>query len=453
MILFKEDWASYPRAIVDTRTRNTSFLQLADKYRQMGIEHYYMILALHNPNVQGLDPHDPNLTREQKEDVAYEARSNIWYHLREVARFPAAAGVETMPFSANRGNIGLIWCFLCHITAILIQPRQTYKSGSVDILSNWIIDLAGNHTKMLMITKDAALMTDQIARIKSMRELLPKYIYSKHKLDMDNKTGLNNTALVNEYKTGVARANKQQANNLGRGVTVPILHVDEAPFITHIGVTLPAARAAGTKVRALAEASGALYGTIFTTTAGRRDDRDGSYMYDLVSKAMPWNEVLFDCQNRFDAMKMVDRSARDSKAPMVNITMSHRQLGYTDEWLYKVMREAGGSREEMERDFLNIWNSGTQRSPLTAELNKKIHASMRDPVMTDVSQENYLVRWYVSADELQYLKKHSKIIMGLDSSDASGRDAIAMIFLDAATLAVVGSATVGLTNLDRKSVV
>lgn len=450
MILFKQDWRHYPQAIVDTKTRNTSFLRLADKYRQMGIEHYYMILALHNPELQGIDPYDPTLTAEQKLAITYECKTNIWYHIREVARFPAAAGVDPMPFVANRGNIALIWCFLCHITAILIQPRQTFKSGSVDILTDWIIDVAGNHTKMLMITKDAGLMSDQITRIKSMRDLLPKYLYSKHKLDMDNKSGLNNTALANEYKTGVARSNKMQANNLGRGVTVPILHIDEAPFITWIGITLPAARAAGTKVRDLAERNGSLYGTIFTTTAGRRDDRDGGYMYDLVSQAMPWNEVIFDCRDRFDAMRMVDRASRgakSAKAPMINITMSHRQLGYTDEWLFKAMREAGGTREEMERDFLNIWNSGSQRSPLTAELNKKIHSSMKDPVITDVSSENYIVRWYVSDHELMYLKKHSKIILGLDSSDASGRDAIAMVFTDAATLSVIGTATVGLSNL------
>lgn len=449
-ILYKSEWRHYPRAIVDTKTTNTSFLRLADKYRQMGIDHYYFPLALHNPELQGVDPYDPMLTADQKMAIAYECKTNIWYHIREVARFPAAAGVDPMPFSANRGNIALIWCFLSHITAILIQPRQTFKSGSVDILTDWIIDVAGNHTKMLMITKDAGLMSDQISRIKAMRDLLPNYLYSKHKLDMDNKSGLNNTALVNEYKTGVARSNKMQANNLGRGVTVPILHIDEAPFITWIGITLPAARAAGTKVREFAEKNGALYGTIFTTTAGRRDDRDGGYMYDLVSQAMPWNEVIFDCKDRFDAMRMVEKASRGpkaAKAPMINITMSHRQLGYTDTWLFNVMREAGGTREEMERDFLNIWNSGTQRSPLSAELNKKIHGSMMDPVMTDVSAENYIVKWYVNANELQYVKRHSKIIMGLDSSDASGRDAIAMVMIDVATLGVIGSATVGLSNL------
>jgi hypothetical protein len=447
MILFKQDWRHYPRAIVDTKTRNASFLKLAAVYRAMGIDHYYMILALHNPDIQGLDPFDPNLTEQQKEDIAYECKTNPWYHLREVARLPPSSGIEPIAYMANRGNIALTWCFLCHITAMLIQPRQTGKSGSVDILTDWVIDIAGNHTKMLMITKDSALQSDAISRLKGMRELLPAYIYSKHKLDSDNKTGMDNTALSNEFKTGVARANKLAANNLGRGLTTAILHIDEGPFITHIAATLPAAQAAGTKAREFAEKNGALYGTIFTTTAGRRDDRDGGYMYDYISKGMVWNEVLFDCRDRFDAYKMVDRACKKDSAQIVNITMSHRQLGLSDEWLFKAIRQSAGTREEVERDFLNIWNSGSQRSPLSAELMQKIHASSMDPLTTEVTADNYIVKWYITDSERQYLRSNSRLVMGMDSSEASGRDAIALTIMDVATLQVVGAATVGLANL------
>ncbi len=446
MLLYLSDREHYPRAIADTRTKNQSFVAMAYRYKLMGIENYYFMLALHNPDLQGVDPFDPNLTHKQKTDIAYECKTNPWYFIREVARLPPMAGIEPMPFKANRGNIALIWCFLNHITAILIQPRQTGKSGSVDILTVWIIDIAGNHTNMLMITKGSDLQSEAISRIKAMRELLPNYLYAKHKLDSDNKTGFNNTALSNKYMTGVARANKMAANNLGRGMTVPIIHIDEPPFITHIGVTMPAAKAAGGAVRAFAEKNGSLYGTILTTTAGRRDDRDGGYMYNYVAESMVFNEVLFDCRNRLDAVKMVDRNCT-GLGSTVNITMSHRQLGYSDEWLYRTMREVGGTREEMERDFFNIWNSGSMRSPLSAELNDLIQKSKKDPLSTEVTAENYIVKWYVTSDELTYLKKHSRLIMGADTSEASGRDAIAMVIVDAATLQVVGAATIALTNL------
>lgn len=446
MILFLKDWKRYPRAIVDTKTTNASFLAMADRYRRMGIKNYFFMLALHNPELQGLDPHSPNLTTDQKLAIAYECKTNPWYFIREVARLPPISGIEPIRYEANRGNIASYWCFFNHITSVLIQPRQTGKSGSIDTLTHWIIDIGSNHTKMLMITKDAALQSDAISRIKGIRELSPPYLYMKNKLDMDNKTGLDNKALVNEYKTGVARANKMAANNLGRGMTTAIVHIDEAPFITHIGTTFPAAQAAGTKAREEAKKNGALFGTILTTTAGRRDDRDGGYMYEMVSKAWMWSEVVFDCEDEADARRLVDRGCK-GKIMMANITMSHRQLGKTDQWLYEAIRATGGTREEAERDFLNQWNSGSSRSPLSVELNQKIFASVMDPKVTEVTEENYTIRWYVSDSELNYLKKHSKLIMGLDTSEAAGRDSIAIEILDLATLQVVGSATIGLSNL------
>lgn len=446
MILFKKDWSRYPTAIVDTSTSNASFLAMADRYRQMGISNYYFMLALHNPTLKGINPFDPELSVETKLAIADECRTNPWYFIREVARLPPISGIEPMRYIANRGNIAAYWLFFNHITHVLIQPRQTGKSGSIDVLSEWIIDIATVHTKMLMLTKDAALQSDAISRIKGIRDLLPKYLYSRSRNDMDNKTGLDNKALYNEYKTGVARQNKLAANNLGRGMTTAIVHIDEPPFITHIGTTFPAAQAAGTKARLEAKKNGALYGTILTTTAGRRDDRDGGYMYELVSNAWVWNETIFDCVDEADAVKLVDRGCK-GKMVIADVTMSHRQLGYTDKWLYEAIRATGGTREEMERDFLNRWNSGSSRSPLSVEIIQHIAASVIDPKMTEVTEDNYTIRWYVTEAELSHLKVHSKLAMGLDSSEAAGRDAIAMEIIDLSTLQVVGAATVGISNL------
>jgi len=445
-ILFKADWKRYKSAIVDTRTRNKSFLHLADTYRRMGVKHYYFLLALHNPSLQGVDPFDPNLTIQQRVDIAYECKTNLWYFIREVARFPPVSGIEPMPFRANRGNIALMWCFLNHLTAILIQPRQTGKTGSVDILTDWIIDVGSNHTKMMMITKGSDLQTDTISRLKEIRELLPNYMYSKHKEDMDNKSGLNNTMLANEYKTGVARSNRMAANNLGRGLTAAILHLDEAPFISFIGTTMPAAAAAGTAARTFAEKNGAPYGMIITTTAGRRDDRDGGYMYNYVSKAWTWNEAIFDCVDRKDATKLVETGCRGDTVA-VNITMSHRQLGFSDAWLYDAIRAAAGSKEDTERDFFNIWNSGSARSPLPTDILHQIAESQRDPVMTEITAEHYLIRWYVTEKEREYLRANSRLILGLDPSEGANKDSTALIWIDVASLRVVGSATISLANL------
>ena len=444
-ILFLRDWNFYPSAIVDTKTTNESFLKIADTYRQMGIRHWYFMLALHNPRLQGVDPHDPKLTREQINWIQIECRTNVWYYLREVAYLPPSSGIDPIRFKANRGNIALVWCFLNHITSILIQPRQTGKTGSVDILTSWILNIAAINVKMLMLTKGTDLQTDTISRLKEMRNLLPDYIYAANKNDSDNKTGLNNMLLKTEYKTGVSRSNRLAANNLGRGLTAPILHIDEPPFITFIGETLPAAAAAGTFARNEAQRLGAMWGTIMTTTCARRDSRDGKYMYEYVTKSWTWNEAIFDCADLAEAMVMVGRGCRADHIA-ANITMSHRQLGYSDRWLYAAIQAAGGEKDQIERDFMNYWNSGSATNPIPVHILQIISGARRDPDTTTVTAEKYTLRWYTARDELHYILNNIPVVLGCDPSEAAGRDSMALIWLNGSSMAVLGSATIGLAS-------
>src|SRR5690606_13874646 len=124
MILFLDDWKKYPRAIVDDRTSNRTFVELADKYAQMGLKNYFFHLALLQPELQGVDPFDPDLTVEQMAKINLEARYNPWYFYRECFRLPSQGGDVPDPLRANRGNIGAYWCYYNHVDTGLTQPRQ-----------------------------------------------------------------------------------------------------------------------------------------------------------------------------------------------------------------------------------------------------------------------------------------------------------------------------------------
>ena len=148
MILFKDDWAKYPNAIVHYRTRNKSFLELAEKYKRMGIKNYAFHLCLLQKELEDVDPHDPNLTPEQMTLIGLECLYNPWYFFREVLRIPPQASANSIPFRANRGNISLIWLFFNHIDVGLTQPRQTGKSVSVDGLVLYLL-VIGSITPVL----------------------------------------------------------------------------------------------------------------------------------------------------------------------------------------------------------------------------------------------------------------------------------------------------------------
>ncbi|MBW6072783.1 hypothetical protein KZ856_38085, partial [Pseudomonas aeruginosa] len=108
LILFRDDWEKFPTAIADTKTSNKTFLKLAALYRdELKIANWKFILALRQPDLQGVDPYDPDLDDATKMKIALECKYNPWYYFREVARVPATSGNVPNPFRANRGNIAL----------------------------------------------------------------------------------------------------------------------------------------------------------------------------------------------------------------------------------------------------------------------------------------------------------------------------------------------------------
>ena len=446
MILFLEDWRRYPAAIPDYKTTNRSFLEMADKYAQMGVRNALCILALHNPALQGVDPFDRSLSAETKLAIATECQANPWYFFREIVRIPPNASSTPVPFKANRGNLAMIWSFFNNIDVALIQPRQTGKSVSTDTLMVWLLFIGARGSRINMITKDDTLRVANVERLKKIRNYLPPYVYLIARDDSDNKYELTCNALGNTYTTGVSQNSEIAANNLGRGLTAPITHFDEGPFIKYIETTLPAALAAATAAREEAELNRAPYGNIFTTTAGKRDDRDGKFMYDFIHGGAPWMERYMDCRDRNEARKMVATHCSGKKL-IINATFNHRQLGKTDKWLYDAMAEAASTGEAADRDFLNVWTSGTQSSPLSAALNEIIKKSEMEPLHTEISRSLYVMRWYIDELAIARRMKEEQWMLGVDTSDAVGRDAIGMVLTSMKDLSVVAATTLNETNL------
>ena len=449
MILHESDWQRFPHAIVDTKTKNTSFVKLAEKYRLMGVKNYYFPLALHDPRIQGLDPFDTaNLTVEQQKLIAAEVMYNPWYFIREIARSPARSGAEPGMFEANRGNIALFWLFFNHIILALIMPRQTGKSFAIYTLLNYLIMLRCRNERFSALTKDNELRIDAIDLLKSLRGLLPSYLNVTSKEDTNNKTDFGCMRWKNVLRMVVGRNSVEGANNTGRGLTSAVRLVDEGPFIPFIDLVIPAMLTAGNKAVDIAKSVGSPYGVVFTTTAGKKDSRSGAYMYTMISGGMVWTEHLFDAGNEERAKKIVE-NACGRNMPIVNCTFSHRQLGYTDEWLLQKMRESNSKGDEAARDYLNHWTSGGLSSPLPTKLNELIAASKRDPEWTEFTNELYTLRWYIPKDAIPGYMNAAKTVMAVDTSEAVGRDACSIVLQDVETLDVIAAANISEANLFR----
>lgn len=448
MFLYKTDWSKYPNAIADLQTTNTSFLQYAATLRAMGNENWAFSLVLLNPELQGIDPLSEDLTEAQKIAIGIECAQNFWYYLREVAMIPQK-GAPAMRFKANRGNMAFFWCVLNCINVGLTMPRQTGKSIAADVFNTWHTNISGRNVATHLITHSDRLRQKNIRSLKDLRDKIPSYMNFYQKgFDTNNTEKLTCKALENEFTTGIAQADASAADLQARGISVNVLQIDEFPYCDNIAISLGAAAGSMGAASESAELVGAIYCKIYTTTAGKKDTKSGAFAYKVFMEAMPWNERILDCNSREEAWEYVEVNSKPGSDRTVNITMSHRQLGYSDEWLTKRIRAVpNATRELILRDYLNVWTSGSVESPLSVALNEIIGESRMDPIFTEMGKKKFMLEWYVTNQELIQRRSNSHLLFNLDTSNAQGSDGNGLVIQDIKTLEVLGAANVTVANL------
>lgn len=436
----------YPRAIPDVRTGNETFVQITALYKAMGIKNHAWPLFLMQPELSGVDPHDEkNLDDLTRSKIILETKYNLWYYLREVARIPQDGTPVPTKYLANRANMALSWAFMCNIDIVIIMPRQCGKSVGTDTIMLWIMDIAGENTNIQLLTKDIKLRIKNIKRIKLQRSKLPSYMVSITNKDADNTEVITNVTLNNTYTTAVGRSDKDAAENVGRGLTSAILQADEPPYTPNIHIALPIALASGTKAREIAKQNGTFYCNIFTTTAGKLDTLEGAYCYEMYSAGAWWNEKYLDAENRNHLANMMKKNMSGERL-LFNGTFSHLQIGKSNEWLKDAMVNAGGSKESLERDFMNVWSSGGVSSPLPVDVLNAIRLAGNPAKYIETTSDDYMVKWHFPEREIANILSNEFVSIGLDTSNASGSDANGVVFTRLRDMKVIGVAEINEAN-------
>ena len=201
---------------IDYNTKNDSFIRMSILLKRMGIKNHYFFLVLYDRTILNVDPHSPNLTTEQKLRIMYECKVNFWYWLREVVRIPVVGQEHGIRFALHRGNLALYWSIMNDVDVGLIQPRQTGKTMGTQALVDYFYNIWATALDIGMFTKDSTLVQDNVARLKGIRDGLPKWMVTKSTADGERKEGLYYAALKNSYKTFTSANDENGAYKLGR---------------------------------------------------------------------------------------------------------------------------------------------------------------------------------------------------------------------------------------------
>ena len=150
-----------------------------------------------------------------------------------------------------------------------------------------------------------------------------------------------------------------------------VVHFDEIAFMNYNWIIVPTAANSMLAASRNARAAGMVSPIIFTTTAGNPDTRAGAFALSIFQSAMQFSEKLYDLQNRNELLEVIKKSST-RVAPMLYLEFSYRQLGFTDEWFKENASRSGASQDDINRDFLNIWQSSSDSAILEEEIRRKL---------------------------------------------------------------------------------
>ena len=435
MILYQSD-IEQQRPYIDYQTKNESFLRMAMVLKRMGIKNNTFHLALYQKELIGVDPFDyKNLDNTMIARILYESKINPFYWFREVCRIPSA-GDAPVRFIANRFNIAFIWSFFNDIDIGVVVARQSGKTITTQALVCYMMYVLADNLRIGLVSKDQNLNIDNVLRLKDIRDALPSYFIERTVQDIDRKEGLSYSKKHNYYMTYTAATDERSAYKTARGSSMALVHFDEIAFINYNWIIVPTVVNTMLKASEQARAAGLPSSVIYTTTAGNPDTKMGAYALNILDSAMPFNEKLYDLQDRNALMELIDSN---SKNRMLYIEYSYRQLGRTDEWFKEAAARSKASQDDINRDLLNIWQASSEGTVIPEHLLRQLREGKMDPSFVDFDS-GFLIKWYMDREIVETERFINKpLVMGMDTSENIQRDYTAFCIIDPSDLSVVAT--------------
>lgn len=409
-------------------TTNKSFLEVHQYLKDSGIANNKFMLALLDPDLAKIDPHDPNLNTAYKTKVLRECLYNPWYYFREVVRIPDSGQASGVKFELNRGNLSLIFCLMMNLNTFLEQPRQTGKTISSLCWYLYLFNFGTANAEMSFLNKKLDDSKLNLQRIREIRDLLPSYLKMDQAFAPDGSKvrGKNNVETLqhpvnnNRIRTVASARNKVAAASLMRGRTTPIIYIDEYGFIQYNNIIytnmVPAFNTASTN----AKRNGTPYGMLITTTPGLLTTDEGIEAFTLKETATPFSERWYDLSKE----QIYDIIASNTNSNFVYIKYNYQQLGKSEQWFKDLCITMRKDWDAIRREVLLEWSSSSENSPFRSEDLDTIKGLLRQPINTVLLLNKYEFKIYEKIN-LKYPP-----LVGVDVSGGYQRDSSAITVVD-----------------------
>ena len=427
------------KAYLQKTTKNKSFLDMHNYLKSLGIKNNAFMLVLIDPDLDGIDPYDPNLNVLYKQKILRECMCNYWYFIREVVRIPGSGG--NAPYKLHRGNLALNFCMSLNLNVFFELPRQQGKTVSAAIRYLYIYNFGTTNSKMAFLHKGMDGAKDNLQTIKTIRDALPPYLIMKERLMPDGKVSkgkdnineITNPFNNNNIKVFASATNKARAASLLRGKTLTMIWYDEYAFLPYNSTIYMNAAPAFKTASMIAKQSGAPYGILITTTPGFMTTPEGKDAYDVLKEATKFSESWYD-MNYTTLMNIINANTKSS---FIYIKFTYQQLGMSEQWFQEISKDMRGSDLDIRREILLEWASGVENSPFRQEDIDTI-GRLLAPENGITGSPVYLLGKFPFYTYAQADTRTFPPIIGVDVSSGVKHDSSTITIIDSQTTKVLG---------------
>lgn len=226
-----------------------------------------------------------------------KCKSNPLYFLQNYVHVEETGGALKLKPELVHNKIRRVVRTLCNYhRCVFMASRQLGKSTIAAVMIDWaMIFFPRIECVILNMKKNAALKN--LSRIKFIHDNLPDWMKVPHTSKSDIKTyfTLKNGSGVTVYYPSTVH----DPSTMARSLTIPILYIDEAAFITHMVKIYGSAQQTLSKAREQAIKNGYPYFQLITSTPNGIYG-DGEWFFKRYQNSIESDELFIDLETGYE---------------------------------------------------------------------------------------------------------------------------------------------------------
>ena len=412
-------------------TTNLSFLKMTYILKEFGIKNNNFFLELYDEELFDIDPFREDLDLKTQIRIHNEISKNPWYFLREIARIPVAG--EKRRIELTRGTLAISWSVINNISAIVVLPRQCYKTYTVAALYLWFFYWGCTNTDFMLFSYSDAILQGNLQRIKELRDNLPSYLnLYKAGRDKDNSREMRyqTNNFYNHIRIKAPPQSPDEAVKAGRGFSTPIMWYDEVNFITNIDKIYGSSTFAYKTIAEIAKKNNAFHHRLMTSSVGFLDREEGMWGFNFINSSADYTEKMFD----YPIETVKEMISKNSTNNFLHIEFMYYDLGKSDNYLEE-MKKDSIDETTFNREVLNKWLRTEGIHPLGKVVVDLLLDNIVEPSEVLVINDVYFLKLYKSIEEIDFNKQY---VMGVDCGGNLLQDFSVITIVDPSNFETIG---------------